>query len=182
VQFAVRKVIAQAGPDGRPDPPLATPEGMCALVGRGALQGQPDRGHRPDVRQPGQRRRPGGVAHPAGSHPGPGGPDPGRPGAQPGGFGQAEALPPDGDPAGPLNRDPQDGGELIQLHSVHFGSEHQRVYVASRQRRQHVSLSVTVGHSLATLRPFRLALPENALLASKQRRRRACRRDLIRAG
>jgi hypothetical protein len=29
VQFAVRKVIAQAGPDGRPDPPLATPEGVC---------------------------------------------------------------------------------------------------------------------------------------------------------
>jgi hypothetical protein len=123
VQFAVRKVIAQAGPDGRPDPPLATPEGACPLVGRGALQGQPDRGHRPDVRQPGQRRRPGGVAQAAGGHPGPGGPDPGRAGAQPGGFGQAEALPPDGDPAGPLNRDPQDGGELIQLHSVHLGGE-----------------------------------------------------------
>jgi len=29
VQFAVRKVIAQASPDGRPDPPLATPEGVC---------------------------------------------------------------------------------------------------------------------------------------------------------
>jgi hypothetical protein len=53
VQFAVRQVVAQAGPDGRPDPPLATPEGACPLVGRGALQSQPDRGHRPDVRQPG---------------------------------------------------------------------------------------------------------------------------------
>ena len=153
VQLAVWQVIAHPKPAGRPDPPLAAPEHAGPLVGRRGLQGQPDRGHGPDVRQPRQGGRHRSVAQAAGGQPGPAGPDPRRARAEPGRFGEAKVLPPEGDPAGPLNRDPQNHCELVQLYSVHLGGERQRVDVTSRQRRQHLLLSVTIGHRLATLRP-----------------------------
>jgi hypothetical protein len=169
VQFAVRQVIPHAEPAARPDPPLAAPERAGPLICRGGLQGQPDRGHGPDVRQPGRGGRHGGVTQAAGGQPGPGGPDPRRARAEPGRFGQAKVPPPDGDPAGPLNRDPQDDGELVQLHSVHLGGEHQRIDVASRQRPQRLPLSVTIGHRLATIRPLQSAPSDIAVLVGGPR-------------
>ena len=162
-QFAVRQVIAQADPAVRPYPPLAAPERPGAPVRRGGLQCQPDRGDGPDVRQPGRGRRHGDVPQAAGGQPGPGRPDPGRTRAEPGRIGQAEVPPPRGDPAGPLHRDPEHDGELVQLHAIHLGGEHQRVDVAPRQCRRRRPVPVTVGHRLATLRPGRPPMPDNAL-------------------
>ena len=101
VHFRVGQVLAGAEPAAEPgpEPSLAAPVPGRLGVARRRLDGQPDSGHRADVRQPGERRRCGAIARAARLQPGPGQPRPGLTRAQDRGVGEAAGGPPGGQSA-----------------------------------------------------------------------------------